>query len=131
MTVARAFAAILGVVLTVLGLLGFIGNPVIGDATGGPLFVTGIVHDLLHLTTGALLLYIAFGMGGRPQAEALIGVGIGYLVFVLLTLISPNLLGIFNYPVNGLDHLLHLAVGAACIGVGWFGRSTAMRAEKG
>ena len=51
--------------------------------------------------------------------------GIAYLVLVVLTLLSPNLLGIFDYPVNGLDHLFHLAVGAACVGVGWLGRSAA------
>jgi hypothetical protein len=126
MTLTRTFAAALGAVLTVVAVLGFFGNPIVGDATGNPLLVTGIVHDLVHLTTGALLLYIAFGMGGRPQADALIGVGIAYLVLVPLTLLSPTLLGIFNYPVNGLDHLFHLAVAAACIGVGWLGRSAAV-----
>ena len=102
MTVARTFAAAMGALLTVVALLGFFGNPIVGAGTGAPLLVTGIVHDLVHLTTGALLLYIAFGMGGRPQADALIGVGIAYLVLVVLTLLSPNLLSIFDYPVNGL-----------------------------
>jgi hypothetical protein len=125
-TVARTFAAAMGALLTVVALLGFFGNPIVGAGSGGPLLVTGIVHDLVHLTTGALLLYIAFGMGGRAQADALIGMGIAYVALVVLTLLSPNLLGIFNYPANGLDHVFHLAVGAACIGVGWLGRSAAM-----
>ena len=52
MTVARTFAAAMGALLTVVALLGFFGNPIVGAGTGAPLLVTGIVHDLVHLTTG-------------------------------------------------------------------------------
>ena len=39
-----------------------------GRRPRGPLFVTGIMHDLVHLITGALALYIAFGLVGGQQA---------------------------------------------------------------
>jgi hypothetical protein len=125
MTAARGYSALVGVALVVTGLLGFVGNPLVGDAKpgGDPLFVTGTVHNLVHLLTGALALYIAFGLKGESQSMGVVGFGVLYLVILVLTIINGNLFGILNYPVNGLDHVLHLAVGVASIGVGVMGRS--------
>ena len=41
-----------------------------------------------------------------------------YLVFLLLTIISGDLFGILEYPVDALDLLLDLAVGVASIVIG-------------
>ncbi len=125
MSVARGYSALVGVVLVVVGLLGFVSNPLVGDAssTGDPLFVTGAVHNLVHLLTGALALYIAFGLRGESQSMGVIGFGVLYLVIFVLTIISGDLFGILNYKVNALDHLLHLALGVVSIGVGLMGRT--------
>jgi len=119
---ARGYAALIGVILVVVGVVGFFDNPIVGDPSASPLFVTGTVHDMVHLATGFLALYIAFALVGKGQADAVIAFGATYLVIVLLTLLSPNLFGVLGpspgYDVNALDQVLHLAVGAVGVGVG-------------
>ena len=126
MSLAKSYAAIVGVVLVVVGLLGFISNPIVGEPTltSTPLFVTGTMHNLVHLLTGALALYIALMLKGDMQNLALIGFGVLYIVILVLTLVSNNLFGILSYNVNLLDHLLHAALGAVSIGVGYMARGT-------
>lgn len=128
MGLTKTYAAVVGVVLVLVGLLGFISNPIVGDAGGSsggdPLFVTGTVHNIVHLATGLLALYIAFMLKGDQQNMAIIGFGILYIVVLVLTLVDGDLFGILAYPVNTLDHLLHAALGVLSIGVGYMGRGS-------
>jgi hypothetical protein len=126
MSLAKGYAALVGVVLVVIGLLGFIGNPIVGDPANNPLFVTGTIHNIVHLATGLLALYIAYMLTGLNQANALIGFGALYIVILVLTFVSPNLFGILgnaSYNVNMPDHLLHAALGVASIAVGYMARN--------
>ena len=126
MSLAKGYAALVGVVLVVVGLLGFIGNPIVGDPANNPLFVTGTIHNIVHLATGLLALYIAYMLTGLNQANALIGFGALYIVILVLTFVSPNLFGILgnaSYNVNAADHLLHAALGVASIAVGYMARN--------
>ena len=119
---ARGYAALIGLILVVVGVVGFFDNPLVGDPATNPLLVTGTVHDMVHLATGFLALYIAFALVGRAQADAVTGFGILYLVIVALTLLSPNLFGILGpspgYNVSVMGHVLHLAVGVVSVAVG-------------
>ncbi len=119
---ARAYAAIVGLTLVALGVLGFFGNPIVGDPGTSPLLVTGTVHDMVHLTTGFLALYIAFATVGRVQANAVIAFGVAYLAIAAVLLLSPNLFGVLGpspgYNAGLLDQLLHLAVGFVSVAIG-------------
>ena len=126
---AQGYAAVVGVVLVVVGLLGFIGNPIVGEPVpggGGPIFVTGTVHNIVHLATGLLALYVAFGLSGETQANGVIGLGILYVAVLVLTVLSPTLFGILGttpeYGVNAADHLLHAALAIVSFGVGYLAR---------
>lgn len=130
--VARWFALASGAVLVLVGLLGFISNPIVGDpsppASSSPLFVTGTVHNILHLVTGAIALYIGYALRGDALAQGLIGFGVLYAVVLVATLLSPNLFGLLGdnrYNVNTLDHVLHLALAVLSIGIGWWARGGA------
>jgi hypothetical protein len=127
MGLAKGYAAIIGVVLVLVGILGFVGNPIVGEAARNPIFVTGTVHNLVHLITGALALYVAFGLRGDQQVMGVIGIGALYVAVFVLTLVSPNLFGLLGYPVNIADHILHLGLAVASIGVGWYERSSTGR----
>jgi hypothetical protein len=120
--IGRLVAAILGAVLVVIGLVGFVDNPLIADPGAAPIFVTGTVHNMIHLATGFLSLYIAFALVGKAQADGLIGLGILFVVLVVLTVLSPNLFGILGpspgYNVNLPDQLLHLVIGLVAIAAG-------------
>ena len=61
---AMGWAALAGIVLVGAGLLGFLNTSLVGEADSA-LVRTGTVHNLVHLLTGLLALYIAFGLKGE------------------------------------------------------------------
>jgi lysylphosphatidylglycerol synthetase-like protein (DUF2156 family) len=126
---AKWFAAALGVVLLLVGVLGFIDNPIVGHPDNNPIFVADTMHNIVHLATGALALYIAFGLRGLQRANGLIAFGVLYGVVLLATVVSPNLFGLMAHPVNTADHVLHLLLTAAPILVGWWARTDDDRVE--
>jgi hypothetical protein len=131
--IARLVAAILGAVLVVVGLIGFVDNPLIADPSAAPIFVTGTVHNMIHLALGFLSLYVAFALVGKSQADGLIGLGVLLIVVVVLTVLSPNLFGILGpspgYNVNLPDQLLHLVIGLVAIAAGVVSRRELARAN--
>ncbi len=128
MNLAKGYAAVIGVALVLVGLLGFVNNPLVADPSANPLFMTGPVHNLVHLLTGAIALYIAFGLVGDQQAVGVIGLGVFYVIVLLLTFISPNLFGVLGnsptYDVNAADNVLHAALGIVSIVIGWLARGS-------
>ena len=121
------YAALVGIVLGALGLLGFFSNPIVGDAARNPIFVTGTVLDLVLLIAGSLALYVAFSLRGDQQAVGVLAIGVLFLALFLLTLNSANLSGLLSNPVNSADRGLHLVVAVASIAVGWYGHSSLRR----
>ena len=117
----RAYAALVGIVLMVVGLLGFISNRIVGG--GSALFLTGTVHNIVHLATGALALAIAFVLPADRQVTGVIGFGVLYLVVFLALLVSPTLVGLLSYPVNAADQLLHIGLAVISFLVAWTARS--------
>src|SRR4051794_20918669 len=122
---ARWFSVVLGVVLLLVGLLGFINNPIVGAPDNGtqPLFVTGTVHNLIHIVSGLYLLFVAYGLRGAARGNALIAFGVVYALVLVLTLVDGDAFGLLQYPVNALDHALHLVLAVASIAVGWMARN--------
>ena len=120
---ARWYAILVGIVLVVIGLLGFISNPIVGEPQNNPLIVTGLVHNLVHIVTGALALYIGYGLSGLSRANALIGFGVLYAVILVLTYVSPNLFGILDHAVNFMDHVLHAVLAVGSLAIGWWARN--------
>jgi hypothetical protein len=123
-SLAQWWITIAGIALIGAGLLGFIDNPIVSSRSDA-LFQTGTVHNAVHIVTGLLALYIAFGLKGEMQTNGVIGFGVLYAVVLVVTLISPNLFGLFQYGVNVGDHLLHAALAVVSLGIGWMARSSA------
>ncbi len=123
--VARWYALATGAVLVLVGLIGFVNNPIASDPVANPLFITGPVHNIVHLITGALALYIGYAVRGDALANGLIGFGVLYAVVLVGTLVSPNLFGLLGdprYGVNLPDHVLHLALAVLSIGIGYWAK---------
>lgn len=125
----RSVAAIIGVVLVAAGLLGFISNPIVGPGPNNNgtdvLLAANSVHNLVHLVTGALALYIAFGLSGAQQASAMLGFGILYVVIFVAVLLSPNLFGLFDpIDANTPIHILHAGLVVVGSGVGYMARGS-------
>ncbi|HKG56927.1 MAG TPA: DUF4383 domain-containing protein [Candidatus Limnocylindrales bacterium] len=118
---AKWWMAIAGIALLGAGLLGFIDNPIVGRSTNA-LFATDNIHNIVHILTGAIALYIAFGLNGDARANGTIGFGVLYAVVFLALLVSPTLFGLFTVPVNAGDHVLHAALAVVSLAVGYMAR---------
>lgn len=126
MSTAKMWATLAGIVLVVVGLLGFIDNPLVGSAEGA-LVPTDALHNIVHLATGAIALAIAFGTSGKQQVDAVLGFGILYVVIFVAVLVSPTLFGLFTVPANAAIHVIHAALAVVSIGVAMMARNEAAR----
>jgi hypothetical protein len=113
---AKKVSLVLGVVFVLVGLLGFVPNPLVGE---GGFFHTDLVHNLVHLIIGIVLLV----MMSKPAAGLTVKVvGIVYLVVAILGFLmvgseTGKLLGLIE--VNGADNWLHLVLGVVIAVLGW------------
>jgi Domain of unknown function (DUF4383) len=123
MNTVKAWAALVGVVLVATGLLGFLGTPLVGSASGA-LVPTDNLHNVVHIATGLLALWIAFGTTGKTQVDAMLGFGILYVVIFVAVLVSPTLFGLFSIPANAVVHVIHAAVAIVSLAVALMARSS-------
>lgn len=110
-------AMIAGAVLALVGLLGFVNDPVLG------IFEVSLVHNLVHLLSGAALLAAAFIDNGRNARMTLLVLGIVYALVTVLGFVASGLtdsllLGTTANPaINMADNVLHLLLAIAFIAV--------------
>ncbi len=117
---AKNLIILFGVVFVVVGLLGFIPNPIVG--TNG-IFVTNTIHNLVHLISGILFLIIGFSAAGS-SSSALIIFGVVYgLVAILGFIGQTTILGLGS--VNLYDNVLHVVLALAFL-IGGFATKSKM-----
>jgi hypothetical protein len=127
MSLARTVAAILGVIYVLVGVVGFLPDPLVqassaASATGALLgvFPINLLHNVVHLVIGASLLYASMATATAIMVSRVIG-GV-YVVVGLLGLVSPNGFGLL--PLGGADIFLHLGTGAVLLAVGFMNGGT-------
>jgi len=123
-SLVQGWMTLAGIVLAAIGLLGFIDNPLVGKASGA-LIPTDNTHNIVHLFTGLLALYVAFRLRGQNQVSATIGFGILYAVIFLAVLISPDLFGFFDVPATAVSHVMNAVFAVVSIAVGYIARNSA------
>lgn len=107
---AKTLAVIFGVILVLLGLLGFVSNPLVG---AGAVFLADTMHNVIRIVLGAILLVVAVW---SPAGCARWLKVVGTIVFLL------GLIGLFTVPsaggmllgiaeTNGASNWLHLVAG--------------------
>lgn len=119
---ATGWSALAGIVLVAAGLLGFLNTSIAGTADNALLRVD-TVHNVVHLATALVALYIAFALKGEQQVNAVIGFGILYVIIFAAVLLSPTLFGIFSVAANAPIHVIHAAVAIVSLAVGYLARS--------
>ena len=123
-SLAKSWIALAGIVLVAVGALGFISNPIVGQADGA-ILPTDSLHNIVHLATGLLALYIAFGTSGATLVNGVIGFGVLYAVIFVAVLLSPTLFGLFSESANTAIHVVHGALAVVSLAVGYMARGAA------
>lgn len=117
---------VLGVVLTIVGIWGYITspNPVLG------IFAVDGTHNFIHLATG--IIGILAGLGGDKYVKMYLQVfGVIYALVFLVGIFTPadgKVLGLFM--ANIADDILHLIIAAVAL-YGGFGKGKAMAMGSG
>jgi hypothetical protein len=110
----RKTAKVFGWILLVIGILGFIPNPIVG--ADNSLFMADALHNLIHLISGAILLWAAYKAVGSV-AMWLKTLGIIYLLVVILSLLNHG--SVLGMMMNGADTVLHIIFAAVFLWVGF------------
>ena len=111
---------VFGIVFILVGILGFIPNPIVGS-TG--IFETDLGHNLVHLAAGVILLFA----GMQSEQLARLGLQVFGAVYLLVGLAGfavvdsavghGSLLNLVH--LNSADNWLHIALGVVLIGIGF------------
>jgi uncharacterized protein DUF4383 len=120
-SVARTAAAILGAAYVLLGVVGFLPDPLVqaSAAPGASGALLGILPinaalNVVHLAIGGSLLYASMATASAIIAARIIGVVC--VVLGLLGLVSAGPFG--PLPLGGAEILLHLGTGALLLAIG-------------
>ncbi|PIR47021.1 MAG: TonB-dependent receptor [Candidatus Vogelbacteria bacterium CG10_big_fil_rev_8_21_14_0_10_45_14] len=118
---AKKLAMVLGITFILIGLLGFVGNPLVGG--DGALFETNSLHNWVHILTGVIAVWVsAKSMAGTLMFLKIFGI-VYLLVAVLGFFMDGKVLGLFHS--NPADNWLHLVVALLFIWAGfWSGKDS-------
>lgn len=116
--IAKLYAQVLGIVLTAVGILGFV-PALSSDGNLLGIFAINSAHNVVHLLSGLVGLAAGF-LGSGQYARWYAGVfGVVYgLVTIIGFIQMTTVLGII--PVNLPDNLLHTAIAIVSLGVFFF-----------
>jgi hypothetical protein len=123
---AKTYCRILGVAMLAAGVLGFIMPRLLG-------FHLTLVHNLIHLATGALAVYFGFAGSDAGAQGFCRAFGVVYGLVAVLGFAAPGLLSaILGHP--GLtasdlraDNLFHVAVAVSSLIAGFAGSPATLR----
>lgn len=120
---AKTLAIVFGAIFVLVGILGFVNNPLVGPSG---IFMTNGLHNLVHLLFGIILLVASRG-GQASSASWLKILGVVYLVLAVVGFLlapnGPSLLGLVS--INMADHWLHVVLGVVLLIAGMRGNSAA------
>lgn len=121
-TLAQIWSLVLGGVLVLVGIVGFLVEPSFGvgdSAQRGTLILFDINgwHNVVHLLSGI----VGLAMAGTAAKARLFSIGYG-AVYVLVTIlgfiVGDGGLLLSIIPINTADNLLHLAIAVTGIAIG-------------
>jgi hypothetical protein len=111
---AKTAALVLGFVFIIVGVLGYVPNPIVGPSG---IFVTNTVHNLIHIASGIVLLLGAYSSLGSSLALKVIGVV--YALVAVLGFLMPGDMMLGMVAMNGADRWLHVALAIVILYAGF------------
>jgi uncharacterized protein DUF4383 len=128
-TPAQLYALLFGVVLLVVGILGFIADSSFGagsDVNGSDFIIFEVNgwHNIVHILSGLL----GLALWRRPASARAYALGFGavYLVVTIWGFITGDQV-LWLIPVDTADNFLHLLIAAAGLAAGLSSREAAPR----
>jgi hypothetical protein len=124
---AKKLAVIAGIVFVLVGVVGFLNNPLASSANPDALFQTDALHNIVHLLFGIALLIAS--RTASAARNALIVSGVLYLLLAVVGFVQfgsageGKLLGLVQ--ANGADNWLHLVLGLVLLGAGFASKANA------
>jgi len=110
---AKMYCQWVGIILIVLGIIGFI-TP--GDLLGAN--VKGL-HTIIHLVSGVILAYLGFtGTSVKTGAQVF---GVVYTLVAVLGFVGQTTVPVLGINTSGLYNIVHLVVGVIGLYVGFAG----------
>jgi hypothetical protein len=120
---ARTAAFVLGVVFLIVGVLGYVPNPIVGP-TG--IFVTNNLHNLVHIISGIFLLLGVYTALTPGLALKILGVVYAIVAILGFVMMKGGDGMMFGIAMNMLDHWLHVVLAIVILAAG-FGLSPGPR----
>jgi hypothetical protein len=111
---AKTAALVLGFVFLIVGVLGYVPNPIVGP-TG--IFVTNQVHNLFHIASGIVLLMGAYTSFSASLALKIIGVV--YAAVAVLGFLMPGDMMMGMVAMNMADRWLHVVLAIVILYAGF------------
>jgi len=122
---AKKLAVLFGVVLVLVGILGFIPNPIVGP-TG--FFMTNGLLQLAYFVIGVVLLVVAVAAPASSRLWLKIAGALYLLAAVLGFVMAPHGGMFLGLMANVAAHWLHVVLGVVLLLAGWMAKGRPMAA---
>jgi hypothetical protein len=113
---ARTAAFVLGVVLLIAGVLGYLPNPIVGPAG---IFLTNNLHNLVHIISGIFLLLGVYTALTPGLALKILGVVYAIIAILGFVIMKGGDGIMFGIAMNMMDHWLHVVVAIVLLAAGF------------
>jgi hypothetical protein len=113
---ARTAAFVLGVVFLIVGVLGYLPNPIVGP-TG--IFVTNSMHNLVHIISGIFLLLGVYTALTPGLALKILGVVYAIVAILGFVMLKGGDGVMFGIAMNMMDHWLHVVLALVILAAGF------------
>lgn len=104
---ARTYATVVGAVLLLLGVVGLL----LGDELLLGLVNIDSLEDVVHIVSGALLLYAGLQRNTGVARSVVGAVSVVYLLVGVLGFVVPYLFGLLPQGYSVVDNAIHLILG--------------------
>jgi hypothetical protein len=123
---AKSAAILIGLIFIVVGILGFVENPIIGDSPDA-IFHADSFHNYVHIGSGILFLLFAMAAPATTRGFMVL-FGLVYLTLGVIGYVTfgkegtGKVLGVLH--VNANDNYLHIALGLVIVLMAFVTRKT-------
>ena len=121
---AKLYAGLVGAVLLLVGICGFLTNSLMG-------LEFHMAHNIIHLATGIIGLWAAMASGGRNAGMFAKVFGVVYTLVAVMGFAGISDLGSIKLGLNTMYNVIHLVVGLLGMAAGFMGGGAAKAAGAG